>query len=229
MLHREDTTNEKQNVDPNGSNTLVISTQNLTLHTTKQHMIEELALRTILVILKSGNGKMIANSLLDDGSTKTYVNEDIAAELKLAGSVEKVQVNDFEDMSVEMELQSLDGRISTKINAFTANRVTGDMTVVDWKPTADKWKHLRNIQFPKLRPRPFIDIFIGIDYIDLHCATEEIKGKPGEPIVRRTPLGWTCVGNLQGQGTNPHHFNFVRTFNASSLELEKIDLTLKKF
>ena len=37
-------------------------------------------------------------------------------------------------------------------------------------------------------------MLIGLDYADLHNARPEVCGKPGEPIARLTPLGWTYVG-----------------------------------
>ena len=42
-------------------------------------------LRTVPVIVKNGNRSMKLNALLDDASTKTYINADIAAELGLSG------------------------------------------------------------------------------------------------------------------------------------------------
>ena len=45
-------------------------------------------------------------------------------------------------------------------------------------------------------PCPVIDVVIGVDYAELHRSLEECPGKPGEPIARKTPLGWTCVGSL---------------------------------
>ena len=106
-----------------------------TMHAAKlRHQNEELVLRTVPVVLKKGNRKMVVNALLDDGSTKTYINEDVARELKLEGQRQRVSVSvlsgqckEFENMPVEVQLESLDGRINTKIEALTANRVTGDM------------------------------------------------------------------------------------------------------
>ena len=46
------------------------------------------------------------------------------------------------------------------------------MRVIDWRPFAKKWN--------------------GIDYAELRCILEEVKGDPGDPIAPRTPLGWTC-------------------------------------
>ena len=41
------------------------------------------ALRTVSVYLKNGDRKLKINALLDDASTKTYINADVAAELGL--------------------------------------------------------------------------------------------------------------------------------------------------
>ena len=52
-----------------------------------------IALRTVPVYLKSGNRKLKVNALLDDTSTKTYVNADVAAELGLQGHPQRVNVS----------------------------------------------------------------------------------------------------------------------------------------
>ena len=39
------------------------------------------ALRTVYIYLKNGDLKLKINALLDDASTKTYVNADVSAEL----------------------------------------------------------------------------------------------------------------------------------------------------
>ena len=97
-----------------------------------------IALRTIPVYLKSGNRKLKVSALLDDASTKTYINADVAAELGLQGHSQKVnvsvlngQVETFETTPIECALENLNGK-SCKISAYTANRVTGNMNVTDW-------------------------------------------------------------------------------------------------
>ena len=42
----------------------------------------QIALRTIPVILSNGKNKLVVNALLDDGSTKSYVNSDVAFQLE---------------------------------------------------------------------------------------------------------------------------------------------------
>ena len=45
------------------------------------------ALRTVSVYLWNGDHRLIINALLDDASTKTYANADVAAELGLQGHI----------------------------------------------------------------------------------------------------------------------------------------------
>jgi len=53
------------------------------------------ALRTVSVYIKSGERKLRIDALLDDASTKSYINADVAAELSLHGHPQKVKVNVF--------------------------------------------------------------------------------------------------------------------------------------
>ena len=52
-----------------------------------------MALRIVPVYLKNGNQKLQVNALLDDASTKNYINADVAAELGLQGCLQKVNVS----------------------------------------------------------------------------------------------------------------------------------------
>ena len=157
--------------------------------------------------------------MLDDASTKTYVNRDVAAELGLHGESCKVTVNvlngqedTFETMPVECGIESLDGRINMKITAFTANRVTGNMKAVNWARYTKNWNHLKDIKFRYLGPRRIVDILIGIDYADLHYSIKDVRGKPGEPVARLTPLGWTCIGHPSLCPKPNYRTNFIRTY-----------------
>ena len=48
---------------------------------------EYISLRTVPVVLKNGEKSVVVNALLDDGSTQTYLNSDVAAELGLEGKI----------------------------------------------------------------------------------------------------------------------------------------------
>lgn len=122
------------------------------------------------------------------------------------------KIDTFETMPVECGIESLDGRINMKITAFTANRVTGNMKAVNWARYAKDWNHLKDIKFPYLGPRPIVDILIGIDYADLHYSIKDVRGKPGDPVARLTPLGWTCVGHPSLCPKPNYRTNFIRTY-----------------
>ncbi len=115
-------------------------------------------MQTVPVTLVNGSCRIKVNALLDDASTKTYINTDVAAELGLQGSFQKTNVNvlngqveTFLTMPVALELESLNGKANTKIAVYTIEKVTGDMKVVNWNKHATKWKHLENIQFPVIK------------------------------------------------------------------------------
>ena len=55
---------------------------------------------------------------------------------------------------------------------------------------------MKGLKIHHLGPRPIVDLPIGLDCADLHYSFKDIRGKPGQPIARLTPLGWTCVGAL---------------------------------
>ena len=159
-------------------------------------------LRTVPVLLKNGDRCVKVNALLDDASTQTYVNKDIAAVLGISGKPGSVnvyvlngQAKTFTFNPITVELGSVDGDVSITTSAYTANRVTGNMAVIDWNQFKLEWPHLRNIAFPLSATRPIVDVLIGIDCAELHCALQEVRGRPGEPVARLTPLGWTCISN----------------------------------
>ena len=96
------------------------------------------------------------NSLLDEGSDTTYVNEDVVEALGLQGSRTKIEVkvaNDetvsFMSSNVVIGLESVDGRVDTKITAETSKKICRGMKPVNWIKLKHNWKHLSKIHFPK--------------------------------------------------------------------------------
>ena len=196
-----------------------------------------IGLRTVPVILSNGVRSITVNALLDDASTKTYVNADVAAELGCTGKTEKVTVNvlngqveTFETKPVEFQLKSLTGSVAMKVSAYTAKRVTGNMKVIDWNKYKRQWPHLRGIEFPTSTARPIVDILVGLDCADLHYALEEKRGGPGEPLARLTPLGWTCIGYPTQTSEHILQTNFAATYFTKDVsEIDNLNQTLKRF
>ena len=59
--------------------------------------------------------------MLDNASTKTYINADVAAELGLQGYPQRITVSvlNRQVSTIKCVLESLDGKSSYKITAFT--------------------------------------------------------------------------------------------------------------
>ena len=163
-------------------------------------------LRTVPVTLRVGAKEVVVNAMLDDGSTKSYLSIDAAQQLGLLSDTRQVtvkvlngQVQTFASMPVEFQLCSHDGTTQVCMSADTVPSVTGTMKPANWQKRRKQWAHLQNVDFLKPGPRPVIDLLIGLDYSDLHYSIHDVKGEPGEPIARLTPLGWTCVGTATHQ------------------------------
>ena len=90
--------------------------------------------------------------------------------------------------TMEIGLESLDGQVDTVIVAKTSQNICGGMKPTDWLQIKDKWKHLRDIPFPKLGKRSKIDVLIGSDYNSLLFPMKEVHGGDNEPIGRLCPL-----------------------------------------
>jgi len=238
LLSKDDVAREQRNCASNEGELKTTSeerkNESYTTITTEPGTI---ALRTIPVYLTNGKKKIKVNALLDDASTKTYINSDVAAELGLQGQLQKVNVSvlnghveAFETSPVECTIESLDGKTIVSVIALTAERVTGELKAFDWESSAAKWAHLRNLNFPKLGSRPTVDILIGLDCADLHFSVKDIRGAPGQPVARLTPLGWTCIGAIDGNRQATINTNFAYTFfSVGQTDAEKVNLMLQKF
>ena len=125
------------------------------------------------------------NALLGDASSRTYLNSDIAAELGLEGRPHELTVNvlndnqeKFEITIVEFIISSLSGKVHKPVSAYTTERVTGNMQVVDWNLYKSKWKPLKDIKFPRVGTGPKVDLLIGVDQSDLLYSLEDVRGRP---------------------------------------------------
>ena len=135
---------------------------------------EWIAMRTIPVLIEHASRKLQVNALLDDCSTKTYINADIAAELGLEGKRELINVGvlnggceRFETQPVNFLLRSLDGNLSKDVTAYTAKEVTGNLQAIPWEQIKQKWSYLAKISFPIIKSCK-VDMLIGLDYLELH-------------------------------------------------------------
>ena len=162
------------------------------------------ALRMVPVLLTGQDGqKHQVNAFLDDGSDSSYLRTDIAKSLGLLIEERSLNLSTLVDEGttvpsglVAVTLESLDQGTQAKIGVRTLNTMCEGLVAPDWRKLKQKWPHLQGIDFPKIAGRQKVDLLVGSDHPELTLALEERVGKVGEPVARKTPLGWTCVGSF---------------------------------
>ncbi|XP_052820245.1 uncharacterized protein LOC128246077 [Mya arenaria] len=134
-----------------------------------------ISLRTVPVIIKVHEKEIKINALLDDGSTKSYINEDVIAELGISGEKQTVEVNvingkteRFDTMEANFTLLDTSKNFEIEMTVQTTKNVTGRLQAIDWNRNAKKWSHLQGINFPRIGKRSKVDLLIGLDYVELH-------------------------------------------------------------
>lgn len=223
----------KENSDVVESDTLLSSTHHISGS-------DEISFRTIPAIIQAGQRRMKVTIMLDDASSTSYINEDIAAELKLDGPSRSVSVNvvngkmeTFWSKEVEFSISNVDGTGQYKVSALTTDKVVGNLTPVPWHWEKNRWEHLRTVPFAVVNHRQPVDILIGADCIELHRCILEKPGRVGEPIARLTPLGWTCVGkvgNIVKSGSMARKKTTFSTFFSSQINANvDLDSALRRF
>ena len=163
-----------------------------------------ISLRTIPVTIKHGDTSIHVNALLDDGSTMSYISEGVAHELGLHGELQSITVNTldgtpstFQSVHVSCSVASVNGMFSTDLHAWTVRHPTGRLKPVHWHRGASTWPHLKGIRFPPTAKPDRVDVLLGLDCVAAHQSLHEVTGKPGEPVARLTPLGWTILGPVR--------------------------------
>jgi hypothetical protein len=151
-----------------------------------------------------GGTSLEANILCDDGSNITLIDEEMAQELGLKG--ERIQtkitgvggkVEVYSAMYTEVELTSLSGKVKRQVKAKVIPNPTGNLYATNWQELKVSWPHLRSIPFTSPVGSGKCRMILGTDQAYLLRSLEEVPGSTSyEPIARRTPLGWTCVGPM---------------------------------
>lgn len=126
----------------------------------------------------------------------------------------------LDTMSVVIQIESIMGNTKVTVEAHTTDRVTGNLETVNWNECTQKYSHLKGIEFPFIKDRNSVDLLIGLDCLELHAAIFEVRGQPGQPVARLTPLGWTCVGQILSNGSSDQTF-FVKD--------QELNTALRKF
>jgi hypothetical protein len=174
----------------------------------------KIALRLLPVyVVGKGGRKVTVNALLDEGSDTSYIKEEVIKTLGIQGIEGQLEISTISSevttpsQKAEITIQSLDGKFQRQIEVWTMPEMCNSLQIVNWGKLKDEFRHLSEIPFPKNPGSKTVDLLLGSDYPELGICIEERVGEPGDPIARKTPLGWTCVGKVKMKESDRKHSN----------------------
>ena len=169
---------------------------------------KETFLQIVPVTLRSELGQDIDTyALLDDGSQRTLLRDDIAERLHLNGEPEALSVSTV----IEKAEQSIPTK-STSLTVYSRDRgfelEIDDVSVVPAKnfnmprrprlEDCDHFTHLDNISIDAISPDD-ITLLIGGDEAEVHIPLDVQRGRKDQPLAVKTPFGWTLFGASRTQ------------------------------
>ena len=169
-------------------------------------------LRTFPVIVKNqstGKSQRI-NALLDDGSTVTMLCDTVAKKLKLPKVRTDIPVQicgiggvsaGFSTHKVSFALQSDSGDFSDICEAQLFNSPCEQVAPSYWLNREEG--EFEDIAFGE-PVHDKIRLIIGTDCAKYHISLEDRASKAGKTFARRTPLGWTAIGEMSNADTTLH-------------------------
>lgn len=141
-------------------------------------------------------------AMLDCGSVITCIDEDLALGMKLKQltpkSTKSLRYLDrscpITTQCVEVNLQNTNASVSMTLIAWTIPNLSESTHVRNWNTEKSRFKHLANLDFPRIAKHSRIELLIGTNYPDMFVPYKYRKGKPGEPVAIKTLFGWTVIG-----------------------------------
>ncbi|XP_062535245.1 uncharacterized protein LOC134204441 [Armigeres subalbatus] len=168
----------------------------------------------ILPVTLYGNSASINTlAFLDDGSSHTLIEKDLADELGVEGKVEPLcmqwtsNIKRIESNSQNIQLQ-ISGVGSDRRQTLDYVRTVESLDLppqsLQYEVMADKFDYLKGLpvhSYSTAAPR----ILIGVDNAKLLLTLKKRERKYSEPVATKTRLGWTIYGKAEGLAVASEH------------------------
>ncbi|XP_039762487.1 uncharacterized protein LOC120635535 [Pararge aegeria] len=191
----------------------------------------QVLLKVVTVQIHGPMGTVTTAALLDDGSTVTLMNSELAARVGLRGHRKTMRVRGAWDTN-ELECDS-------EIVNFTASNKDGQLFTLTAHNVSDlnlpaqdtsnlgisRYEHISQIKNQLNLEYYKPQLLIGQDNYHVLLPLQVLEGKPGEPFATLTPLGWCLHGCTRTQSVNCLlHSTLLLSSNHCGLDTEKEDL-----
>ncbi|XP_055584843.1 uncharacterized protein LOC129737708 [Uranotaenia lowii] len=192
-------------------------------------------LRIIPIFLRNEERVVETFGFIDEGSSLTLMDSELADLLKLDGSSEPLQLRwtssivRNEDCSKRVKV-AIAGRELSNQYQFIIARTIANLDLpeqsLSYENLIDKYFHLRNIDvssYATAKPR----ILIGLDNLEMFAPLESRIGHRGQPIAVRSLLGWSVYGPVSSRPQRSGELN-VHSCNCNA-DIELTDLVRQQF
>lgn len=196
------------------------------------------SLKVIPVVLRGPSGKkMEVLAFLDDGSTLTLIDEDVARELDLPGirgpdktlNITCFQTNvALTTKTVEVDMESVDGKI---VRTLRKVKTTPNISLPPQqlrKELLQKYDNLKGINFSTYdmgKPK----ILIGMDHADIVLSRQVRFGRGNAPIATRTLFGWALCGPAPFHSREKYGYHVREMVDDELHQLVKEQFTTEAF
>ncbi len=160
-------------------------------------------LQVVPVILQSKEAEILTYALLDDGSQKTLLRDDIAQKLKLPWTPQLLSITTVVEKAGE-PIQAKESAISVlskdkdfKLDIEDVSIVPADKFNMPSRPRlqdGDYFTCLDGIVIDSIAPEE-ITLLIGGDEQEAHIQSDVRRGRKDQPLAIKTPFGWTLFGS----------------------------------
>ncbi|XP_058817813.1 uncharacterized protein LOC131681120 [Topomyia yanbarensis] len=193
---------------------------------TNHHYAGKAALFRIIPVELHGTNRSVSTyAFLDDGSSRTLVDEDIAIQLGVTGDSLPLCLQWTANMKrIETDSQRIALKIrgEAEVTKFTLNDVR-TVSKLDLPRQSLRYAELAE-SFPYLKGLPIKDyenalprILIGNDNAHVTAMHKIRVGQPGEPIAAKSRLGWTVYGKQEKSVDRAHSFHICECQDDRSL------------
>ncbi|XP_062705505.1 uncharacterized protein LOC115255509 [Aedes albopictus] len=157
-----------------------------------------------------GDGVQVScHAFLDDGSELTLIDQQLAEDLKLFGTVLPLCLKwtggthryESDSQSINVEICGKDGKRMLLQDVRTVEELQLPYQSLDMDQLSERHGYLRGLpvdSYCNVRPR----ILIGLKHANLMLVRRSREGKMGEPIAVKTNLGWTVYGGWASQDSS---------------------------
>ncbi|XP_055622973.1 uncharacterized protein LOC129766466 [Toxorhynchites rutilus septentrionalis] len=223
---------------------LLHSTRDLTLddttnpgHTVYQHhhFSNSCSLFRYLPVTLFGNGATVNTYVfLDDGSSSTLLEEEIAAQLGISGEPDvlwlswtgKIGRQEKASQRVSIQIAGFGARKTHCLeNVRTVRELGLPLQTMDYTHLSKTFPHLRGLpitNYTNVRP----GMIIGLEHVRLLTTLKLREGGCNDPVAVKTRLGWCVYGRYTGGGNPVEHLNVHISGDVSNNQLHD---TMKKF